>query len=208
MEKVLSIEECNGGKNVTEEGGIEEQTGGMNGNKEVREENQKRDIAGYGVEEGNQTGGKGLENLSRGTENGEREDTQSDGVRRENEEERKKNDGNDVIFESNEEVLGEQKTNVEEDIEEGEMVESWSDVTPEKASKSSSSLKFSKEKLLTPSRFSALLEVDENGDKIKPIKMEKVLSIEECNGGKNVTEEGGIEEQTGGMNGNKEHPPY
>lgn len=116
----------------------------------------------------------------------------------------KKNEGKDVIIESNEEVLGEQKTNVEEDIEEGEMVESWSDVTPEKASKSSSSLKFSQEKLLTPSRFSALLEVDENGDKIKPIEMEKVLSIEECNGGKNVTEEVGIEEQTGGMNGNKE----
>ncbi|KAH0852810.1 LOW QUALITY PROTEIN: hypothetical protein HID58_093716 [Brassica napus] len=57
------------------------------------------------------------------------------------------------------EVLGEQKTNVEEDIEEGEMVESWSDVTPEKASKSPSSLKFSQEKLLTPSRFSALLEM-------------------------------------------------
>lgn len=73
----------------------------------------------------------------------EREDTQSDGVRRENEEERKKNEGKDVIIESNEEVLGEQKTNIEEDIEEGEMVESWSDVTPEKASKSSSSLKFS-----------------------------------------------------------------
>ncbi|KAG5414061.1 hypothetical protein IGI04_001628 [Brassica rapa subsp. trilocularis] len=140
----------------------------------------------------------------------EREDMQSNGDRRENEEERKKNEGKDAIIESNEEVLGEQKTNVEEDIEEGEMVGSWSDVTPENASKSSSSLKFGQEKLLTPSRFSALLEVDENGDRIKPIEMEKVLSIEEViqkagkessNGGKNVTEEGGIEEQTGGGGG-------
>ncbi|KAJ4886823.1 hypothetical protein Rs2_26571 [Raphanus sativus] len=85
-----------------------------------------------------------------------------DAVVEKNEEKKKNTEIRDEIVESEKEVLVEQKRMTEEDTEEGEMVEEWSEV-----------------KLLTPSRYSSLLEVDEKGDMINPIEVEEVLSIEE-----------------------------
>lgn len=102
-----------------------------------------------------------------------------DAVVEKNEEKKKNTEIRDEIVESEKEVLVEQKRMTEEDTEEGEMVEEWSEVTPEKASKSSNTLKYGQVKLLTPSRYSSLLEVDEKGDMINPIEVEEVLSIEE-----------------------------
>ncbi|KAF2576002.1 hypothetical protein F2Q70_00000372 [Brassica cretica] len=71
---------------------------------------------------------------------------------------------------------GEQGKQKEREIEEGEVVEKWLDVTPEKASKSSNTLKFGQVGILTPSRFSSLLDVDEKGNSIE---IEEIISIEE-----------------------------
>lgn len=71
-----------------------------------------------------------------------------------------------------------QENTVEEQIEEGQFIEEWSEVTPGKGSKSPD-LKYGEVRILTPSRFSTLLEVDESGDRISPIEIEEILSVEE-----------------------------
>lgn len=122
-----------------------------------------------------------------------------------NVEEGKKDERKEPINETKEEVMGE----AVEDVEEGEMVGNWSDVTPGKASKSSNTLKFGQVKLLTPSRFSALLEIDETGDMIKSKEMEENSNIEEANTkvgekskekAKEVSEENKDEEEMGEIN--------
>lgn len=65
----------------------------------------------------------------------------------------------------------------EVEVEEGEMVEKWQDVTPEKASRSSN-LQFGQVKILTPSRFSNLLDVDEKGETIEE-ETEEIPSVVE-----------------------------
>ncbi|KAH0914427.1 hypothetical protein HID58_028873, partial [Brassica napus] len=60
-------------------------------------------------------------------------------------------------------------------VEEGELVQNWEDVTPGKGS-GSPNLKYGQVKILTPDRFSALLEVDNKGDAVNE---EEILSIEE-----------------------------
>lgn len=87
-----------------------------------------------------------------------------------------------------EDVVNEKrKTESEEDqsvieviseVEEGEIKETWADVTPGKGSRSPN-LKFGQVKILTPSRYSALLQVDENGETINQVDYEEILSIEE-----------------------------
>ncbi|KAL0898319.1 hypothetical protein Bca101_082280 [Brassica carinata] len=74
------------------------------------------------------------------------------------------------------EVIHEKITEVE--LEEGELEENWQDVTPEKAGRSTN-LKFGQVKILTPSRFTNLMEVDEKGDEISVIETEEILSIVE-----------------------------
>ncbi|KAF2620806.1 hypothetical protein F2Q68_00040357 [Brassica cretica] len=66
----------------------------------------------------------------------------------------------------------------EMEVEEGEIEENWQDVTPKKASRSST-LKFGQVKILTPSRFPNLLEVDEKGDVINVVETEEILSVVE-----------------------------
>ncbi|KAF2577237.1 hypothetical protein F2Q68_00005406 [Brassica cretica] len=85
-------------------------------------------------------------------------------------------EGHDVV---NKEKVGQQSIKSIEDIEEDEIVKDWLDVTPEKASRGSNTLKYGQVGILTPSRFSTLLEVDEKGDTINPIEIEEILSIEE-----------------------------
>ncbi|KAF3558872.1 hypothetical protein F2Q69_00016735 [Brassica cretica] len=86
------------------------------------------------------------------------------------EKEKESGEGNEVRVEAAKEI------NREDEIEEGEMVENWQDVTPEKASRNSN-LKFGQVKILTPSRFSNLLEVDEKGDSIIEVESEEILSV-------------------------------
>lgn len=62
------------------------------------------------------------------------------------------------------------------EVEEGELVENWEDVTPGKGS-GSPNLKYGQVKILTPDRFSAFLEVENKGDAVNQV--EKILSIEE-----------------------------
>ncbi|KAF2612947.1 hypothetical protein F2Q70_00012273 [Brassica cretica] len=83
-------------------------------------------------------------------------------------------EGDDVV---NKEKVGQQSIKSTEDIEEGEIVKDWLDVTPGKASRGSNTLKYGQVGILTPSRFSTLLEVDEKGDTINPIEIEEILSI-------------------------------
>lgn len=83
-------------------------------------------------------------------------------------------EGDDVV---NKEKVGQQSIKSTEDIEEGEIVKDWLDVTPGKAGRGSNTLKYGQVGILTPSRFSALLEVDEKGDTINPIEIEEILSI-------------------------------
>ncbi|KAF3551323.1 hypothetical protein DY000_02000135 [Brassica cretica] len=66
-------------------------------------------------------------------------------------EEQKKNEVNGNAVELNE-------------IEEGQIVEGWSDVSPGKVSRNQSPLKFGKVKILTPSRFLVLNEINDNGE--------------------------------------------
>ncbi|KAG2256342.1 hypothetical protein Bca52824_075636 [Brassica carinata] len=66
----------------------------------------------------------------------------------------------------------------EMEVEEGEIEENWQDVTPKKACRSST-LKFGQVKILTPSRFPNLLEVDEKGDVINVVETEEILSVVE-----------------------------
>lgn len=63
------------------------------------------------------------------------------------------------------------------EVEEGELIENWATITPGKGR--SPTLQFGQVKILTPSRYSALLKVDEKGDAINPIEIEEILSIEE-----------------------------
>lgn len=63
-------------------------------------------------------------------------------------------------------------------IEEGEIVESWKEVTPGKGSKSPKQ-NYGQANLLTPSRYSTLLSVDEEGVEIRPDEYEEILSVEE-----------------------------
>ncbi|KAF2576960.1 hypothetical protein F2Q68_00000087 [Brassica cretica] len=66
-------------------------------------------------------------------------------------EEQKKNEVNGNAVELNE-------------IEEGQIVEGWSDVSPGKVSRNQSPLKFGQVKILTPSRFLVLNEINDNGE--------------------------------------------
>lgn len=78
------------------------------------------------------------------------------------------------------------KKGVMEDKEEGEIDEGWLDATPGKASKN---LKYGEVVIMSPSRFSPLMEVDEQGEKENEIKeieesvekeeMEEIVEIEE-----------------------------
>lgn len=81
--------------------------------------------------------------------------------------------------ESEKEGLGKHEIHKEGEVEEGELIEDWSDVTPGKESRSPNTLNYGQVKILTPSRFSSLLEVDEKGDSINLIEIEEILSIEE-----------------------------
>ncbi|KAH0872593.1 LOW QUALITY PROTEIN: hypothetical protein HID58_069955, partial [Brassica napus] len=72
------------------------------------------------------------------------------------------------------------------EIEEGELVENWEDV------------------LLTPSRFSALIEVDEKGDTVNQVEYEEILSVEEEIGGNTMDEELGKKETKDESSGVKE----
>lgn len=63
-------------------------------------------------------------------------------------------------------------------LEEGEFEENWEAITPGKGSRSPI-LKYGEVKILTPSRFSALLEVDEKGESVNLVEYEEILSIEE-----------------------------
>lgn len=99
----------------------------------------------------------------------------------------------EILEVSNEEGTGKdevlkiaEKSNKEKEIEEGEMVETWQDVTPERASRNSN-LKFGQVKILTPSRYSTLMEVDEKGDSITEEADGDILKVVEDN------EEQGIE---------------
>lgn len=64
------------------------------------------------------------------------------------------------------------------------MVDDWSEVTPGRTSRNSNNLEYGQVKILTPSRFSKLLEVDEKGDRINPIKIEEEI-VEKSKEGKN-----------------------
>ncbi|KAF3512460.1 hypothetical protein F2Q69_00007520 [Brassica cretica] len=123
----------------------------------------------------NQTGKQGLENLSRGSEKGGSswvEQIIKEGITEKEAETGgsvvigKGNEGNkegdDVV---NKEKVGQQSIKSTEDIEEGEIVKDWLDVTPGKAGRGSNTLKYGQVGILTPSRFSALLEVDEKDEK-------------------------------------------
>ena len=50
------------------------------------------------------------------------------------------------------------------EIEEGQIVEGWSDVLPGKVNRNQSPLKFGQVKIMTPLRFSALNEINDNGE--------------------------------------------
>lgn len=63
------------------------------------------------------------------------------------------------------------------ETEEGEMVEEWQDVTPEKASRNAI-LKFGQVQILTPSRFSPL-EVNEKGEMVTDVEFEEILNVTE-----------------------------
>lgn len=63
-------------------------------------------------------------------------------------------------------------------IEEGEVVEEWEEVTPGKGSRSPN-LEYGQVRILTPSRYSALIEVNEEGDGINLVEYEEVVSVEE-----------------------------
>lgn len=64
------------------------------------------------------------------------------------------------------------------EIEDGESVENWEDVKRGKGSRSPN-LKYGQVKILTPARFSALLEVDDKGDAVNQVEFEEILRIEE-----------------------------
>ncbi|KAH0879448.1 hypothetical protein HID58_066842, partial [Brassica napus] len=56
--------------------------------------------------------------------------------------------------------------------------ESGEDITPGRGSRSPN-LKYGQVKILTPSRFSVLLEVDEKGDGVNQVEYEEIISVEE-----------------------------
>ncbi|KAJ4914427.1 Uncharacterized protein Rs2_09048 [Raphanus sativus] len=88
--------------------------------------------------------------------------------------------GSDVVNEKRKTESEEDQSVIEviSEVEEGEIKETWADVTPGKGSRSPN-LKFGQVKILTPSRYSALLQVDENGETINQVDYEEILSIEE-----------------------------
>ncbi|KAH0880115.1 hypothetical protein HID58_067509 [Brassica napus] len=67
---------------------------------------------------------------------------------------------------------------IDKEVEEGELVESWEDATPGKGSRNPN-LKYDQVKILTPSRFPALLEVDEKGNGVNQVEYEEIISVEE-----------------------------
>lgn len=76
----------------------------------------------------------------------------------------------------------------ENGIEKGELVNNWEDVTPKKGNRSPI-LQFGQVKILTPSRFSALQEVNEEGELGNQVEYEEVLSVVE----EIITEENAVE---------------
>ncbi|KAL0726876.1 hypothetical protein Bca4012_022969 [Brassica carinata] len=66
----------------------------------------------------------------------------------------------------------------DKEIEEGELIDNWENVTPKKGNRSPI-LQFGQVRILTPSRFSALQEVDEEGVTGKQVVFEEILSVEE-----------------------------
>lgn len=99
-----------------------------------------------------------------------------------------------LVEESTALVTVEQPSKVrEEEIEEGELVTDWSDVSPGKASRSpNKSLKYGKVRIATPSRYSALNDIDDNGDLVNLEQRNSMVNI-----GTEYGESQGDKEQSG-----------